>query len=72
MMLRKKKIPVENHHYDVSYKVILIGDAAVGKTSILKSLNKEHVNDLYIPTIAFDFINFYHKIDNTIVRLQIW
>lgn len=59
-------------HYDVIYKVVLVGDSGVGKTNILlRSLNKEF-NQNTKATVGVEFGSINMKIDNKIVKGQIW
>ena len=58
--------------YDRSIKVMLIGDANVGKTSIISRLVNNNFNDKYIPSVALEYNNYSIKINNFIVRMQIW
>ena len=38
------------------YKIIMLGDSQVGKTSILHMYQKKHFNQSHISTIGLDFI----------------
>ena len=59
-------------HYDVIYKVVLVGDSGVGKTNILlRSLNKEF-NQNTKATVGVEFGSINITIDNKIVKGQIW
>ena len=59
-------------HYDVIYKVVLVGDSGVGKTNILlRSLNKEF-NQNTKATVGVEFGDINITIDNKIVKGQIW
>ena len=57
-------------HY--SFKIIVIGDSAVGKSSLTLRGTKDHYKDFYTPTIGFEFLSFNIKIKEQIVKLQIW
>ena len=39
------------------YKVLVLGDAGVGKSTILDMYCEKKANDKYIPTIAIDYKN---------------
>lgn len=58
--------------YDLLFKLILIGDSGVGKTSLTKRFCLDEYRENYISTIGVDFnfttINYKDKI----VKLQIW
>ncbi|CAF0890753.1 unnamed protein product [Brachionus calyciflorus] len=64
---RKKPTP-----YDIDYKVLIIGESRVGKTSIIKRLNNEGFSESTISTVGLDFVNAFFNIDGVTVRLQIW
>ncbi|TFH06923.1 MAG: GTP-binding protein [Candidatus Thorarchaeota archaeon] len=54
------------------FKLVLIGDGAVGKTSIRrKYLGKGFISS-HIATIGVDFAQKYVTVDNTTCRLVIW
>jgi len=54
------------------FKLVLIGDGAVGKTSVRrKYLGKGFISS-HIATIGVDFAQKYMQIDGTTVRLVIW
>ena len=55
-----------------SFKIIVIGDSAVGKSSLTLRGTKNHFKDFYTPTIGFEFLSFNIRIKNQTVKLQIW
>jgi GTPase SAR1 family protein len=75
-MSKSRETSSEDYYpnFDLSYKILLIGDLRVGKTSILNNLNNKVFTPTYKPTsniLNFGFDSF-HKVDNTIVRLVTW
>lgn len=58
--------------YDKSIKIILIGDSKVGKTSILHRLTDNKFNEKYEPSLSLEYTNYTIKINNYIIRMQIW
>ena len=58
--------------YDYSFKMIVIGDAGVGKSCLTNRASKEKFLTDYSPTVGFEFLTFTTNIDNKIVKLQIW
>lgn len=60
--------------YDISYKVLLIGESGVGKTSLIKSYSKP--NEAFTPsllsTVGIDFASVITIVDGVRVQLQIW
>ena len=56
-----------------TYKIILVGDSAVGKTNLLTQYVDEKFSPNNISTIGIEFKNKIIKLDNeTQFRLQIW
>ena len=58
--------------YELSFKIIIIGDSNVGKSCLTLRGTKNIFEPLYAPTIGFEFIAFYVKIDGKIIKMQIW
>ena len=59
-------------NYDYLFKLVVVGDANVGKSSFLARLVDNNVSLLYIPTIGVDFqiLNVYHAFQK--IKLQMW
>ncbi|XP_030932266.1 ras-related protein RABC2a-like isoform X3 [Quercus lobata] len=62
---------VGNNNYDYSFKVLLIGDSGVGKSSLLLSFISNFVHDLS-PTIGVDFKIKLLTIGGKRLKLTIW
>ena len=58
--------------YDKSIKIILLGDSEVGKTTILNCLEEKEIDNLKSNTISLEYFNYNIKINNYIIRMQIW
>ena len=58
-------------HFDLSFKIIIVGDSFVGKTNILSTYIKNTFDQNKNPTI-FDLHNKNIKIKNKIINFQIW
>ncbi len=58
--------------YDYLFKIILVGESGVGKTSLLNRLVNETFNDSHLTTIGVDFKIKTFYINNKSVKLQIW
>ena len=43
---------------NVLIKVVLVGESAVGKTSLIKRLINDKFENRYFPTLAIDYSNF--------------
>ena len=65
-------LPENTDKEDLSFKVIIIGDSSVGKSSLANKAIKNKFESSYSATIGFDFFSFFVKINNKILKLQIW
>lgn len=57
--------------HDYSFKILIIGDSGVGKSSLLVSFISNHVDDLS-PTIGVDFKIKHLTINGNKLKLTIW
>jgi Ras-related protein Rab-1A len=64
-----KNLPYD---FDALYKIVLIGESNSGKTSMLLRFAENIFNDKYLCTIGVDFKIKTLKIDDKIVKMQIW
>ena len=62
----------DEREYDVLFKILLVGDANVGKTSLLSRFIGEGFVESYKATIGVDFRIKSLEIDQRRVKLQIW
>ena len=53
-------------------KVEVVGDLEVGKTSILKKLIQNEFSEEYNPTLGYEFNPYFVKVNDQIIKLQIW
>lgn len=60
--------------FDISYKVLLVGESGVGKSSLIRSYSKpdEAFALSLLPTYGIDFVNIINTVDGVRVRIQIW
>ncbi|KAG6430520.1 hypothetical protein SASPL_108590 [Salvia splendens] len=58
-------------NYDLSFKILLIGDSAVGKSSLLVSFISNVVDDLS-PTVGVDFKIKFLTVGGKKLKLTIW
>ena len=66
------KFWADQTQYELSFKMILIGDPGVGKSCLTSQTIKDYFDNTYLATVGFEFITFNLKLDNKPVRLQIW
>ena len=58
--------------YDVCVKIVIIGDASVGKSSLLRSMKKHTFESVYQSTIGVDFDVINMELDDKIYKIQLW
>ena len=58
--------------YDHLFKILLIGNSAVGKSSLILQFVENSWNEIFVPTIGVDFKIKTLNIDDKRVKLQIW
>ena len=58
--------------YDYLFKLLLIGNSAVGKSSLLLRFSDNIFNESFLPTIGVDFKIRTFDLSNKTVKLQIW
>ena len=63
----------KNKKKQFTNKILLLGDTAVGKTSIILMYTKKQITLKHITTIGLDYATKEEKLkDGTIIKLQIW
>ena len=83
----KNKDNAENKDYEVeilnfsendapkgilTFKIIIIGNSGVGKTSITNNATKNVFIENYRSTIGMEIFSLYFKINHKLLKLQIW
>ncbi|XP_030055206.1 ras-related protein Rab-38 [Microcaecilia unicolor] len=64
---------MQNHQTEHLYKILVIGDLGVGKTSIIKRYVHQSFSPHYRATIGVDFaLKVLNWDSETVVRLQLW
>jgi Ras-related protein Rab-1A len=61
-----------NTEYDYLFKVLLIGNSGVGKSSLLLRFADDVFNDNFMPTMGVDFKIRTIDVDAKTIKLQIW
>ena len=63
---------LEEEVYDEKFRLMLIGNSNVGKTSIIKRFCKNKFINSFISSVGIDFETKYVKIGDKTINLQIW
>ena len=77
LILKNKNYKIEildEYHkkYDLNFKIIVIGNIGVGKSCLSLKATRGIFLEEYISTIGFEFYCFNVKVDDKIIKLQIW
>ena len=56
----------------MKYKIMVLGESKVGKTSLIKRYTKDQFGGVYLTTVGMDFQDKIIEIEDKKVRLQIW
>ena len=65
-------LPEDYTQYDLSFKIIVIGDSGVGKSCLTNKATKNIFEESYNATVGFEFFSFNIKMNDKIIKLQIW
>jgi len=65
-------LPEDYPQYDLSFKLIFIGDSGVGKSCLTTKAVKNNFEEYYQATVGFEFLTFNMKVNNKVIKLQIW
>jgi small GTP-binding protein len=65
-------LPEDYTNFDLSFKLIVIGDSGVGKSCLTNNAIKNTFDEAYNATVGFEFTTFNIKINDKVVKLQIW
>ena len=82
-LIRKYEIPekdikieqiqnLKETNFDYTFKILLIGDSNVGKSSLIIKSVKNLFNEEFISTIGYEFFYLGYKINNKNIKLQLW
>jgi Ras-related protein Rab-1A len=58
-------------NYDYVFKLMLIGNSSVGKSSLLLRFSDNLFTDMNLPTIGVDFKIKYIEIEERIIKLEV-
>jgi small GTP-binding protein len=65
-------LPEDYTNFDLSFKLIVIGDSGVGKSCLTNNAVKNIFDESYNATVGFEFFTFNVKVNDKVVKLQIW
>ena len=65
-------LPEDFAQYDISFKIIVIGDSGVGKSCLTTQAVRNNFEEFYTATVGFEFLTFNIRINNNVLKLQIW
>ena len=65
-------LPDDYTQYDLSFKIIVIGDCGVGKSCLTIKAANNIFEDSYNATVGFEFFTFNIKLNEKVIKLQIW
>jgi len=61
-----------NNSEEFRFKIVVIGDGAVGKTSLIKKFTKGTFEKDYVKTLGAQFSKYNKKINGDMIRLIFW
>ena len=61
-----------NTKFDAFIKAEVVGDSQVGKTALLKKLIHKQFSEEYIPTKGYEFNIYLIKVNEKVMKFQIW
>ena len=65
-------LPEDFAQYDIRFKIIVIGDSGVGKSCLTTQAVRNNFEEFYTATVGFEFLTFNMRINNNVLKLQIW
>ena len=65
-------LPEDYAQYDISFKLIVIGDSGVGKSCLTTQAVRNNFMEFYQATVGFEFLTFNLRINSNVGKLQIW
>jgi len=70
--LKYQVLPDDFPSFDLSFKIIIVGDSGVGKSCLSIKASRNYFEDFYSPTVGFEFLTFNVKVEDQNIKLQIW
>ena len=63
---------LQHSEYDLLFKLVIVGNSGVGKSSLVSRFADDKFEPSYISTIGVDFLVKTLKLGDKLVKLQIW
>ena len=63
---------ITGDNYDINFKIIVIGNSGVGKSCLTLKATQGIFKEDFASTLGFQFFSFHVKINDKIIKLQIW
>ena len=70
--VKLETLPEDYPQYDLSFKIIFIGDSGVGKSCLTSKAVKNTFEDYYQATVGFEFLTYNLKLNDKVIKMQIW
>ena len=70
--LKYELLSGELNDYDLNFKIIIVGDSGVGKTSLAMKGTQDYFEEMYSPTVGYEILTFCLKINGKSIQLEIW
>ena len=70
--IRVENLPEDYPQYDLSFKLIFIGDSGVDKSCLTSKAVKNTFEDYYQATVGFEFLTYNLKLNDKVIKMQIW
>ena len=64
-------LPEDYAQYDLTFKLIFIGDSGVGKSCLTSKAVKNNFEEYYQATVGFEFLTFNMVVNKMVIKLQI-
>ena len=62
-------LPEDYAQYDISFKLIVIGDSGVGKSCLTTQAVRNNFMEFYQATVGFEFLTFNLRMNANVVKL---
>ena len=63
---------LDSEKESIKFKIVVIGEANVGKTSIVQQFVNHKFEETYEETIGVEFLNKTFKVNDKIIKIEIW